>query len=259
VKRDPHPWIDAVRSTHDRLTALVEPLSPDQVTGPSMATDWSIAQVLSHLGSQGEIFGSILDAALEDRDLPGPDAFPPVWDAWNSRSATEQVADSVAVNEAFVRRIEALSDTQLEGLRFAMFGMDLDVVGFIQMRLSELALHTWDVAAALDPRATVSADAVALVIDTLPEMARRVGKPRDEAIRTRIVTSDPARDLSLVAADEVLITPWDGGALDGVIRMPAEAWVRLVYGRLDEEHSPPIERVADGPTLDQLRAVFPGF
>jgi hypothetical protein len=90
-------------------------------------------------------------------------------------------------------------------------------------------------------------------------MARRVGKPRDEAIRTRIVTSDPARDLSLVAADEVLITPWDGGALDGVIRMPAEAWVRLVYGRLDEEHSPPIERVADGPTLDQLRAVFPGF
>jgi hypothetical protein len=34
--------------------------------------------------------------------------------------------------------------------------------------------------------------------------------------------------------------------------------VRLVYGRLDAEHTPAAVET-DGVDLDQLRAVFPGF
>jgi len=259
VDRDPLPWISVLRSSQDRLAALVEPLGPDQVDAPSMAGEWSVAQVLSHLGSQAEIFGAILDAALEQRPLPGPDAFPPVWDAWNARSAVDQVADSVTANERFVRRVETLSDAQLEGLRFPMFGMDLDVVGFLQMRVSENAVHTWDVAASLDPTATVAPDAVALLIDTLPELARRVGKPQDTPIRIRVVTSDPARDLTLAVDDGVRIEGSDGGSTDGVLRLPAEGLVRLVYGRLDDKHTPTIELDAAGLTLDRLRSVFPGL
>ena len=36
---------------------------------------------------------------------------------------------------------------------------------------------------------------------------------------------------------------------------PAEAFARLVYGRLDPEHTPPGDH---GPALDTLRRVFPG-
>ena len=256
---DPQPWISALRRSHDRLAALVEPLGRDRVEAPSMASEWTIAQVLSHLGSQAEIFGAILDAALEQQPLPGPDAFPPVWEAWNARSPVEQVADSVTADDRFVRRVETLSDAQLEGLRFAMFGMDLDVVGFLRMRVSEHAVHTWDVAASLDPTATVSPDAVALLIDTLPEMARRVGRPQGTPIRIRVVTSDPGRDLTLVVGDDVRIEPSDGATADGVLRLPAEALVRLVYGRLDDKHTPTIELDAAGLTLDRLRSVFPGL
>ena len=39
--------------------------------------------------------------------------------------------------------------------------------------------------------------------------------------------------------------------------MPAEAFVRLVYGRLDEAHTPPVESA--GVELDELRPIFPGF
>lgn len=259
MKRDPRPWIAALRSSHDRLTALVEPLVPDGVEAPSQASEWSIAQVLSHLGSQAEGFAGILDAALEGGALPGPDAFPPIWDAWNARTPEKQVTDSVVANEAFVAQVEALSDVQLDELQFAMFGMELDVVGFLRMRLSEHAVHTWDVAASLDPTAAVSPDAVELVIDMLPEMARRVGKPQDEPVRVRIVTSGPARDLALTVDDAVTIDQWDGGSTDGVLRLPAEALVRLVYGRLDDKHAPPIELDSDAVTLDRLRSVFPGF
>jgi uncharacterized protein (TIGR03083 family) len=259
MDRDPKPWIAALRTSHDRLKGLVGPLVPDGVGTPSLATEWTVADVLSHLGSQAEIFQSILDAALAGAPLPGPEAFPPVWDAWNAKSGEDQVSDSVSANEAFVRAAEGLSDAQLAALRFPMFGMDLDVAGFLQMRLSEHAMHSWDVAGALDPAAVVPADAVDLVIDTLPEMVKRIGKPQDKPFRVQIITSAPDRDLVLVVEEAVTLGPSDGGSADGVVRLPAEAWLRLVYGRLDDEHTPPLEIEGEGLTLDRLRAVFPGF
>ena len=259
MDRDPQQWIAALRSSQDHLKGLVAPLVPDRVGTASLAAGWSVADVLSHLGSQAEIFGGILDAALAGAPLPGPEAFPPIWDAWNARSGEAQVSDSVTANEAFVRRAEGLSDAQLSALRFALFGMEFDVVGFLQMRLSEHAVHSWDVAGALDPAAAVAADAVDLLIDTLPEMVERIGKPQDEPFRVRIITSDPERDLVLAGEEAVTLGSWDGGSTDGVVRLPAEAWLRLVYGRLHDEHTPPLEVEGEGLSLDRLRAVFPGI
>jgi hypothetical protein len=39
--------------------------------------------------------------------------------------------------------------------------------------------------------------------------------------------------------------------------MPAEAFIRLLYGRLDPAHTPPVE--STGVDLDELRQLFPGF
>ena len=44
-------WPAAAVSSHERLSRLVGQLGPDEVAGPSYCTEWSIAQVLSHLGS----------------------------------------------------------------------------------------------------------------------------------------------------------------------------------------------------------------
>ncbi len=41
------------------------------------------------------------------------------------------------------------------------------------------------------------------------------------------------------------------------LRLPAEALVRLVYGRLDPAHPPPVE--TSQVDLDELRQIFPGF
>jgi uncharacterized protein (TIGR03083 family) len=249
-------WIRALRGSHDRFAALVSPLDDTAIEGPSYDDDWTIAQVASHLGSQAEIFGLFLDAGLSGQAAPGGEAFPPIWDKWNSRTPALQVADSVRANEEFVTRVEGLSESERAAFALAAFGLELDLSGMAGMRLGEHALHTWDVAVALDPTAGVAADATDLLVDSLPAMAARTGKAAENGRTVVIETVEPARKFVLTTGPEVTLAVGDGSA-PADVRLPAEALVRLVYGRLDADHTP--AGFADEAVLAELRQVFPGF
>jgi uncharacterized protein (TIGR03083 family) len=248
-------WISALRSSHARFSAVVEPLDDAQVQGPSYDTEWTIAQVASHLGSGAEIFGLFLEAGLTGADAPSGEQFSAIWDQWNARTPSAQVSDSVSANEAFVSRIEQLSESERSAFALSMFGTELDLAGLAGMRLGEHAVHTWDIAVALDPEAAVASDAVELLVDRLGQTAARTGKS-DGAGRVVIATSDPSRTFVLELGPEVVLAP-DAGSAAVDLTLPAEAFLRLVYGRLDAEHAP--DDVADHETVVKLRRVFPGF
>jgi uncharacterized protein (TIGR03083 family) len=252
---DANDWISALRSSHDRFTAVVEPLDDAQVEGPSYDSEWTIAQVASHLGSGAEIFGLILDAGLAGADAPGGDKFSPVWDEWNARTPVAQVRDSVVVNDAFVTRLEQLSDSDRSSFAMSLFGSDLDLAGLAAMRLGEHAVHTLDVEVALDPEALVAPTAVALLIDRLGATAGRTAKSDGEG-RVVIATSEPERTFVLELGPDVTLAPGAGSATVD-LNVPAEAFLRLVYGRLDAEHAP--DEIADDDVIVKLRKVFPGF
>jgi uncharacterized protein (TIGR03083 family) len=257
METSPDPWIGALRHSHDRLQALVEPLDVGQLEQRSYASEWSIAQVLSHLGSGAEIFGLFLEAGLAGQDPPGRDAFGPIWNTWNAKDPRAQATDGLRADEATLERFESLDPEQKAGLRLHLFGMDLDITGVARMRVSEHAVHTWDVAVALDPSATVAPDAVSLLIDTVGQLAARSAKPDGKERRIRVSTTDPERHFLLETGEAVTLTESDGEDGLPALRLPAEAFVRLVYGRLGPHHTPPVE--ADGVDLDELRQLFPGF
>jgi MDMPI C-terminal domain len=57
------------------------------------------------------------------------------------------------------------------------------------------------------------------------------------------------------------MTDWPEGGTDvpvGELSMPAEALLRLAYGRLDPLHTPP-SVTGEPADLERLRQVFPGF
>jgi len=261
MESDPHIWIAALRKSHDLLASLVQPLDAEQVRGPSYCSDWTIAQVLSHLGSGAEIGLMMLPGALGEAEPVGGNAFQPVWDRWNAKSPDQQAADALVADEQHVRALEQLSDAELAKIQFPFIGMELDAAGLVRLRLGEHALHTWDVAVSADPAATVALEAAALLIDNVPEfIAPRLGKPQGEEFRNRVITTEPDRDYLLTVTDSVNMTGWPGGDGAGAseVRMPAEALLRLSYGRLDPGHTPP-GVTADPAGLDRLRQVFPGF
>ena len=259
MENDPAPFVQALRHSHDSLRALVEPLTDGQLEQRSFCTDWSVAQVLSHLGSQAEGFGLWLDAGLTGQDPPGPEVFPPIWDAWNARTPRAQATDSLQANEALIQRFESLDAGQQERFHLELFGMNLDMAGLARMRLSEHAVHSWDVAVALDPAARVAPEAVGLIVDTLGPLAARSGKPDGTKLRLHVSANDPQRDFTLESGETVTLAPSVAGedAELPELRIPAEALVRLVYGRLDPAHTPPVE--SRGVDLDELRRLFPGF
>jgi uncharacterized protein (TIGR03083 family) len=257
METSPDPWIGALRHSHDRLQALVGPLDPGQLEQGSYASEWSIAQVLSHLGSQAEIFGLFLDAGLTGQDPPGREEFVPIWNVWNAKDPQAQAADALRADEVTLERFESLNADQRARLRLRAFGREMDVTGIARMRVGEHAVHTWDVAVALDPAATVAPDAVGLLVDTLGPLAARTGKPDGGQRQVRVVTSDPERHFVLETGETVSLEEADGEPGLPELHLPAEAFVRLVYGRLDPAHTPTVE--ADGVDLDELRAIFPGF
>ena len=238
------------------LTKAAAPLLPDAVIKPSYASEWSIAQVLSHLGSGAEIYTRFLVAGSTSAGPPERADLKAIWDDWKAKSPERQVTDSLAANTNFLERVGELTSAQEEDFRVQMFVGEVDLAGFLLVRLGEHAVHTWDVRVALDPTATIPEDAAELLIPRLSEIANRSGKAGDADLNIAVQLTDPDRQLSLhVGADGVRLV--DGTLGDATLRLPAEAFVRLIYGRMDAQHTPALE--ADGVDLDQLRAVFPGF
>ncbi len=253
---DPAPWMRAWRTSLDILTAMVEPLDVEQLEQPSYDDGWSIAQVLSHIGSQTETFGLLLDAGLSGGAPPGQDDFVPIWERWNARSPQAQAADALAADRALLGRFESLDDGQRERYHLETWGMVLDLAGLLSLRVGELAVHTWDVVVALDPSATVAPDSVELLVGTLHRVAGRA-KPDGTKRRLHVVTTGPERHFTLETGDAVKLVDFEPDDYDAELQLPAEAFLRLVYGRLDAAHTPPVE--ARGVDLDELRAVFPGL
>ena len=247
--------LEALRASVDRLADLVRPLG-DGVTQQAYPSEWTIADVVSHLGSGAVISQRRLEAALGG-PAPG-DEFPEqVWEQWNAKSPHEKVDDGLAADAALTARLESVPTDEQPRVVVPMgpvsFAWD-QVVGF---RLNEHVVHEWDVAVALDPNAALAPDGVALVIDNLDLIGRYTAKPAGKPGRITIRTVGPDRAFAVtVAADHVEFAGGDA-AVDQTLTMPAEAFIRLVYGRLDQRHTPSTV-VGDASALEQLRRVFPG-
>lgn len=256
------PWLSAALSSHERLAGTVHSLTSGQLEAPSYASEWSIAQVLSHLGSGAEIFSLFLKAGIEGSPSPGMAEFEPIWAAWNAKGPADQAADALVADREFLDQVVALDERARAAWHMDLMGADRGLSDVLRFRLGEHAVHTWDIQVTLDDKSVLAPDATALLIDSLDELVGRVPRPPDVRVRALIITAGPSRRFLLTGEDgESMALQAVGEAISGddvaVLELPAEVLVRLVYGRLDPAHTPVVG--GDGDLLDTLRRVFPGF
>jgi uncharacterized protein (TIGR03083 family) len=260
METDARQWIRALRASHDALIAQVMGLAPAQLVVGSYCRDWDVAQVLSHLGSGAEIGLVGLERTLAHAAPLGREDFPAIWDRWNALDPIDKASEMVVWDRRYVSVLQGLDDAALESLHMNLFGMDLDAVAIVGLRLNEHALHSWDVAVKFDPVAEVRPSSVELLVDRVPLLIGWLGKPDKATTRglLEIRTSDPARQFFLSLGESVALSKDPDGQPVGVLELPAAALLRLVNGRLDPGHTPAGTRTEGQADLDELRQVFPG-
>src|SRR3954466_9162821 len=106
--------ITAIRSEYDTLAGLVRTLTDDQLAAPSGAADWTVAQVLSHLGSGAEIGRAPIARAVgetvaaEDNET--------IWARWDASAPRAQAEGFVEYNGRWLETVEALTPEQRSSL-----------------------------------------------------------------------------------------------------------------------------------------------
>ncbi len=210
--------------------------------------------MLSHLGSAAVITQRRLEDTLAGRATPD-DFAPGVWDTWNAKTPAAQRDAALATDADLLARIDAVTPEQRSGFASAMGPLTFGFTEFVAMRLNEHAFHTWDIEVAGNPAAILPAAVAASVVDNLGLVARFTARPTGDTTTITVATTDPERGYRIeLTPDSVTIDPTTAIA-SADLELPGEAFSRLVYGRLDAEHTPSGEH---GPALDILRRVFPG-
>lgn len=238
-----------------RLRELVRSLGVDQLESASYDPGWTIADVLSHLGSGAVLMEHRLEAALAG--VPFQDEVAqPVWDEWNAKSPRAKADDALAEDERLGKAFDAVGDPDRRRIEIQFGPVSMSFETAVALRLNEHALHTWDIEVMADSAAGLPADAAAVIIDNLGLVARFASKPTGDEREIRVRTRNPVRHFTVRLTPEAAeLLEGDAGA-EPDLELPAESFCRLVYGRLDPDHSPAVP--ANGEVLDLLRRVFPG-
>ncbi len=247
--------LEALRASAAHLGSIVARLEADQFSTPAYPSEWTIADTMSHIGSGAVILGRMLDDALKGA-TPVEGFNQSVWNTWNSKSPAEQIADALVADQSLLSALVATSDGQRAAFAVSFGPMPVDFERFVSMRLGEHVLHTWDVEVAINPGAVLAVPAAGLLLDQVHFVVSRSAKPSGEARTISVRTHEPARDFNVVFEEESVTL--DDAVHDGPVdvELPAEAFVRLIYGRLDADIG-----IDDGTEvhLEHLRRAFPGF
>jgi uncharacterized protein (TIGR03083 family) len=250
--------IAELRANHDRLAAFVADLTEVQLKAQSGAAQWSVADVLSHLGSGAEIQRHTVSRAVNDDRGEAPDN-QEIWDRWNALPPLEQATGFVESDERLVSLFESLTPEQRSSVwvDLGFLPAPVSIATPLAMRLNEQTLHGWDARVGVDPDAGLSQKSAELVLqhygDSMSFMLGFIGKAGrlDEPVRLavgdRVIAIDDSVRLS---ADGDATATYDG---------PLESVVRLMAGRLSPDHTPEAVEVTGNVTLDDLRRVFPGY
>jgi uncharacterized protein (TIGR03083 family) len=234
---------------------------------PSACRGWAVRDVAAHLAQGAERAPIVVRHALAG--TAPPDLSP---EDRATRFRVMRVLSGPELAERFPRDIDAVF-TLLEGADEAALSKVVTVPAgphtlgqFATQRLSEAALHHWDVRAPRDSGAGLRPDAAALLLDyLLGRMARMVDHERARGLELTY-----GCELEGPGGGPVTLTVRDGtatanrgapAAASATISLPVETWVRLVWGRLDLAEAITSGRVriaGDRAQALALQALFPG-
>ena len=140
--------LPALRGSVGRLHQLCRGLDDAQLEADSFCSDWSVADVLAHLGSAAVILRRRVEDAMAGAETP--DDRVPVWEEWNAKSPRAKADDALVADESVLETLESVTAADRDRLSFPVGPLNLGFDEFAGLRLNEHVLHTWDIEVVFD-------------------------------------------------------------------------------------------------------------
>ena len=237
-----------VHAEAKRLEHFLRALSPEDWQRPSACDQWQVADVVAHLA--GMSLAERITRGLHG-DLTPPQGGPQTGtlneDAFRERiaqsaiTARERLGDQllsvfIAGNDQLDQVLSTLRPQDWETLCQHPMGPE-PVRTRIDMRITELAMHGWDIQSRFDPQATLATESVPALLNTIPRAVRRAFRPdasRTSPVRYRFALTGPyatMQDIVLIPEGGRCEAASDRQA-DVTFRCVAETYVLVLFGRL---------------------------
>jgi uncharacterized protein (TIGR03083 family) len=259
--------VTAIRREYETLDRWLSAISPAYWEGPTNCTEWTVRQVVSHLGSGAEIHLLTIQEQLDGAAPVTPEVRQRIWSHFDSLAPDALYRDFRGRNLAYLSYLEGLPPDRRE--RTVKFFMgERPVAGYAVYRLFELSLHSWDIRVGLDPTVRLLPTSVAPLWSVLAENVNRRAKAEAKTelngtVWGIAVHGPVERQMALVVRDgTVALTDAPPSPPAALLRLPAEAFIRLVSGRLPLEAAEAAGEVAiagDRATVLRLNQLFAGF
>ena len=221
---------------------------PGDFDRSSACEGWSVADVVAHL--VGQDFALRVTRGLQGDSSP-PEGAPDVADHDEDRFAQnifdrahatrEQHGDCLvaALGERLDETVAVFNGVpagQWDNLCYWPPGPE-PVRTLLDMRISELTMHAWDIGSVLGAGYHLSAEAVAVLFDTVDRAVRRAFRPDpslEKPIRHRFIlsgTQSAEKDI-VVAASGATVGPAGAETPDVTFLCDGETYVLAMYGRV---------------------------
>ena len=236
-----------LKNEAEQFIRYLKTLSSQAWGHPSACEGWTVADVLGHL--TGQDFSPRILSGLKG-DVSAPEGSPAVSDHDEDKFAQSIFRRAIDAKErmgdhllsTFVQRVDetvqvfgGVAIDQWDTLCYWPPGPET-VRTMLNMRISELVMHAWDICSQFETDYRLSQDSVLVLMDTVDRAVRRAFRPDTfwgEPVTYRFDITVP-----LEAKRDIVLTK-DGGSVgsDGadaqvVFGCNAETYVMLMYGRL---------------------------
>jgi len=237
----------------ESFKSFLSGLPTEALDRPSACDRWTVADVLSHVGSQA--FALTITRGLAGEVSPPPGR--PAVSEHNEDAFAESIAQRARANreqqgdglldwfrtnlDESVKTFDRVGPDQWNILCYWPPGPE-PISTLLDMRIAELCMHAWDVRSKLEADYHLSEDSLGALMDTMPRAVRRAFRPEPELetpVRYRFsITSPTGNDFDIVVTEGG--TRWEpatGSAADVTFRCDGETCVLVMYGRLTPDQA----------------------
>ena len=174
--------VKVLQSESERIKQYLHALPPEALSKPSACTQWQVQDVIAHLVGVAETYANSVSRGLQGDTGPLPGRLP-AGQATAALSAESIAQRSIAARQTLGDQLLATFDAANDRLNSLLAGLApeqreipcyhpggiVKAQNFMDLRLKELAVHEWDIRAALEPEAHVSPASIPAIMTTISE------------------------------------------------------------------------------------------